>query len=881
MNLRRALAAGALRAYPRNFRRHFGHELLNDIEAQPGRFAYNLFEILKNGFVMRADDFARDLSYAVARLRRAPLFVAVVVSTFALGIGANVAVFSAFNAVVLRPLPFANADRLVTIGKRARGFTGPLTPLDVSDLRAQVHGVTSIAGVGQAQATMLIDGAPKTLKGANVGPAYFRTIGAAPQIGRFFEDSEGQRGRQAIVISDRIWRTYFNADLAAIGGRLTLDGTSYTVIGVTRPDAQAPEPAVGETSLAQPDYFTATAEVPASYERRYVVAGSIGAIAELAPDTTIAQLNAQLAVASSRVQALYPRQGEGAARITFVARRLADDVLGPAASGVWMVLAVAFGILLVACANVANVIGTRWSAREREVAVRRALGASTGRIAAQLFIETGVLAACGGVAGVAVAYAGIRLLPVTALSALPRADTIGIDATTLFYALLLVCLTTLVAGLAPVLALGRTDLQVVLSSAGRGGDASRGRLLRSALVIAEVAIALALVISSGLLVRSFVMLVHTPLGFRADGVYIAAFNASNTDDRKLWPQAAALQQRLLARVGVVPGVDAAALTVAIPIAVGAFGSVIPQVAGPRGPRGQAVHATANSVSPAYFRALGIPILRGRAFTGGDSMAAPPVAIVSQSFADAFFPGEEHLGQMVKDCAVCAPVSVVGIVPNVTQTLGQPPLPVIYTPIAQHPPPLFGIVVHAPHSDLPAARRELRAAFAAVFPGREPPEVYTVANIIAIKTRTQRFAATLLGALSLIPLFLALSGVYGVVSFSVAQRSREFGVRIALGARAASILADVLRRSLFTTAIGVAVGTIVAALDARAITPYLTAKPDFSASFAGLTPRLMVSPFDPVTFGIVIALIFACTAVAALIPAWRATHVDPVVALRYE
>jgi putative ABC transport system permease protein len=225
--------------------------------------------------------------------------------------------------------------------------------------------------------------------------------------------------------------------------------------------------------------------------------------------------------------------------------------------------------------------------------------------------------------------------------------------------------------------------------------------------------------------------------------------------------------------------------------------------------------------------------------------------------------------------------VVGVVPDVVQTLGEPPLPTLYVPVAQHPPPLFSLIIHAPHSNLATIRREAQSAFAAIYRDKVPPEIYTVSDIVALKTQTQRFAATLLGMLALVPLLLAISGIYGVVSFSVTQRSREFGVRVALGARAAGILRDVLRRALLTSAIGVALGTVLAALDAQAITPYLMARPDFSASFAGIKPRLLVSPFDPLTFGVVIALIFACTAVAALIPALRATRVDPVVLLRYE
>ncbi len=880
--LLRALGRAALRTFPGEFRRLFGEEMLRYLEAEPERLAGNLLDVLKAGLTVRAEDVGRDLAYAIARLRRAPLFVAIVILTFAIGIGANVAVFSAFNAIVLRPLPFPHAERLVTISKRVGARPGPgapLAPLDVSDLRAQLRGVTSISGILESQATTVINGTPQALRGARVSATFFRTIGAAPQIGRLFDAADGRGGRPNVVISDRLWRTYFNADLATIGKRISLDGTSYAVVGVALPDAQVPEPYGGwGGTLLQPDYFTVMPDASASYARGS--GGTIGTIAALAPGTTVAQLDAELLVASERVQARYPRNAFNKARVTFVAQPLAGQLIGSIAAGLWMVLFAVFGILLIACANVANLIATRWSAREREVAVRRALGASSRRIAVQLFIETGVLAVCGGAAGVVLAYAGVRFIPLTALEAVPRAHPIAIDETTLLYALLMVCLTAVFAGLSPVLSLGRGELRLVLNSAGRGGDASRGHRLRSALVVAEVAMALALVISSGLLIRNFVALLDAPLGIRAGGVYVTeSFAVSERDDPKLGAAALAQQRRLLARVEAVPGVDAAALALTFP-ALPAFGIASWQVRGKTCSAFQGPYATSNQVSPGYFRTLGIPLLRGRAFASGGSITGPPVVVVGQAFADRFFRGVDAIGQSVRTCGSTGSyMSVIGVVGNVSQQLGTPPLPEVYVTNTQHPAPLFSVVIHAPHADLAAVQKAIRSAFAAVFPEKPPPGVHSVSNVVEILTRRQRSAATLLGGLAVLSLLLALSGIFGVVSFQIAQRSHEFGIRIALGARAPRLVRDVLLRSLTMTAAGVAIGTVLAALGARAIAPYLTVRPDLPTP--AISSQLLVSPLDPLTFGIVIALIFACSAVAALIPAWRATKVDPVVALRYE
>lgn len=868
----------ALLAWPTESRAEYAHEIRAGA-AQSGVSIGALLNIAATGLALRSETFLRDLAYAFARLRRAPLFVAVVLLTFALGIGVNVAVFSALNAMVLRPLPFPNAKQLVTISKRMghNRSAGTLTPFDVRELRAQLRGVTSISGIINSQSTLLINGLPKTLKGTSVTSTFFTTIDARPEIGRLFQPSDARIGQHSIVISDHLWRTYFSASPSALGKPVTLDGIAYTIVGVMPAHAEIPDKGIGLATLAQPAFVTVMPD--ASPSSVGGIGGYIGAIAALAPGTSLAQINAELRVASARVQALYPRSRMNAIPITFFARPLAQQILSPVASGLWLLLLAVFGILLIACANVANLIVTRWSAQEREVAIRRALGASRRRIAAQLFMETGVLAIGGGVVGVVLVDIGLHVLPLTALNALPRANTIAIDGTALLYALLMVCVTTLLAGLAPVLSLGRAPLQIVLNSAGRSGDASRGRGLRSALVVVEVAIALALVISSGLVVRSLLSLANTPLGIRTDGVYESAlfppFDLKPAADPRLQEQ----QQQLLARVQALPGVDTAALSLTYPlldlIAAGA-----PKVTGKTCSPANGPWAIANSVSPDYFRAYGIPLLRGRGFSEDDTANRAPVAVVSQGFVDRFFDGRDPIGKRVGYCGSNdSPSVIVGVVPNVVQMPGEPAFPVIYSSSLQQPPPVFELILHVPHSNLTTMRKEIQSAYAAVFPDKQPPNVYTVAGVAATLTQTQRSEAALLGMLALIALLLALAGIYGVVSFGVAQRSREFGIRIALGARTQSILIDVLRRSLITTTIGVAIGTLLALLDARAIAPYLTGRSDFS--FAGIAPRLIVSPLDPLTFGIVIALIVLCSAVAALIPAFQVTRVDPVVTLRYE
>jgi putative ABC transport system permease protein len=877
--LRRLLVDLALCVYPSQFRQRYRHHILDVVKNEPQRFSYDLFDILKDGFSMRLENFARDLKYAVSRLLRTPLFVAIVTLTFALGIGVNVAVFSAFNAIVLRPLPFPNADRLVAISKRvAPRLTvgGPLTQLDVSDLRSQLHGAVAIAGVMQVRATLGIDGARKAMTGAQVGTQFFDIIGARAQVGRLFQQSDGRFDQHLVVISDQIYRTYFDGNLSAIGKSIDVDGTSYTVVGVALPGAMVPEPWGGEGgTLAQPDFFIPMPDAAPSYKRG--IGGVIGAVAALAPGVSVAQLNSELLVLSDRVHGLYPFDRSNQAKITFVAQPLGEQLIGPVSSTLWMVLLAVFGILLIACANVANLVATRWAAREREVAVRKALGASTALVASQLFIETGLLAILGGVVAVALSYVALARIPLDSLTMLPRAQSISIDTATLLYALLMVCVTTVLAGLLPVVLLGRVDLQRVLAGAGRGGDVSRRHGLRTALLVVEVAIAFALVISSGLITRSLITILNAPTGFRSDAVFVSYFQLAQNDYQKLHAQEAVQEGQLLSRVAAIPGVDSASISLGLPLD-GASGAFVPQIDG-ENCTANCPQTTSDIVSLDYFRTLGIPLLKGRGFAQSDSAGGALVAVVNQAFVDRVFHGNDAVGRKIN---VWGPwISVVGVVPNVSQTLSVPPLPEIYTPLAQHPLAFFALMVHAPNGALPVMTREIQSAFTAVYPDKEPPKVRTISDIIALETQTKRFAATLLGVLGAVSLLLALSGIYGVVTFSVAERSREFGIRMALGANTGAILRDVLGRSLTTSAIGVSIGIVLAALDARAIMPYLTQDPGSTATAAGTPPQILATPFDPLTFASVIALTFMCTALAALFPALRATRADPNTALRQE
>jgi putative ABC transport system permease protein len=866
VTLRGALARAALFIYPRDFREHFGTEILADIDAGANT-PEQLFDLLKGAVVMHLDTIARDIAYALRRLRSAPLFVAIVVLTFALGIGANVAVFSVLNAVVLKQLPFADPSSLVvltSIGPRGDIFPA-VSPRDAQDIAAHARDLSGIAASSFEQPTLLLGGKPYALGGLKVSSNYLTLLGVRPQLGRGFIPADGAPGVRSAIISDQLWHERFGADPSIVGRSISLDSNAYRVVGVLAPGQLLPDPQGGQ--VRGQDVLTALpADVPASQRG----ARMAGGIARLSPGMTLAQTNAELKLVSAELVREYPNDDKG---WSFFVQSLSALTLGGVASSLWIVFGAVVAILLIACANVGNMLAARWSSRDRELAVRRALGASSSRIAAQLLIETAVLATLGACFGVALAYGALHGLAGLVAHALPRAGTIGIDGWSLLYALAIVIVATFLAGLSPLLSLRTADLQLVLKSAGRGGDSSRRHRLRAALVVLEVALAIALVTVSGLMLRSFLAVVNTPLGVNTSGVVASdAVALSTTDAFSPFAGNTSVQNDVLRRLQALPGVKSAALALDYPVGEMMLESPA-EVFGQTYAHGQAPLAIFNAVTARYFDVFGVHPILGRTFGETDTANSAPVAMVSERFARVYLHGANPLRARIR--IQTGPTQwhwaqIVGVVPDERDGVGADfdaasLLPEFYAPLAQLPQPFFSAVVRAPGLDPAIAGREVDSAFAAAMPLTPPPPTFTIAQRIANVTQEARLMTILLGSLAAIALLLALSGIFGVVSFSVTQRSREFGVRMALGASALGILADVLRRAIATTAIGVAIGIFVAALAAHAIVAQLGA----------------ISPLDPATFMTVVALIFVCAALAALQPALRATRVQPVESLRYE
>lgn len=861
MNPARWLIEAALLAYPADFRGEYREQILADLDDERTALWRTAVDIAVAGLRMRVDDVARDASFGIRRLRRAPLLVAVVVATFALGIGANVAVFSVLDAVLLKPLPYPNAARLVVIGinDRRGGVGSALSIPDVGDLRASTTQFAAIAAESQDFATLTGSGKPHAIDGMDVTWNYFDVLGLRPELGRFFVEADGRPGVSHVVISDRLWRTRLNADPNVVGKSIKFDGVPIRIVGVA-PSVRVPAPDSG--SLDRDDFWTTLPNVVAPNQRGARYLGGLGV---LKPGATLASAQADLALASKRLTARYPRNDSG---LTFVASSTQSAFFGNVAPALWTVFAAVIAILLITCANVASLLVTNASTRDREFALRASLGASAQRLGRQMFVETALLAVAGGAIGTALAYASLQFVAGNLLKTLPRSDAVHVDGVALLYAVGVVLVVTMLAGMWPVAMLRRERLTETLNAAGRSGDRSAGASLRASLVAFEIAMALALVVLSGLMLRSFYALTHVDLGIRTRGVLVSDLIALPGSRYAKQPARAAFTAALLARLQAIPGVRNAALSISYPLSNVTITFTV-GIVGKTYPTGSEPDAHLNAVTPEYFGILGVPLRRGRGVSIGDTAGSQPVAIVNQAFVQRYLSDRDPIGVRLRtpgwNGAPQSTRTIVGVVGNERQRLGRAVPPMYYVPMTQLAPNMLNAVVASDRLTPAAFHAALDQAIAATDPLIEAPQAFSIGDLVAIAAANVRSSATLLATLALVALLLALSGVFGVVSFGVTQRYREFGVRLALGASTRDVLTDVLRRAILVAGFGIVVGAAIAVAGARAIASQLNG----------------VSPLDPLTFAAVIALLLACACLAALIPAIRATRIDPATALRYE
>ncbi len=782
------------------------------------------------------DTLLADLRYALRTLRRSPGFTAVAVLTLALGIGANTAIFSVVNAVLLRPLPFHDPDRLVLLWERSPQleFMAVAYP-DFVDWREQSRAFEDVAVFNRFRTLNLTGVAePERLATAVVTASLFPVLGAQAVVGRTFLPDEDHPGApRTVVLSYGLWQRRFGSDPSLVGRALTLDGQSYTVVGVMPRGFQYPR---GVEVWAPLGLF-----LDAGMRNRANHPGLVG-LARLKPGVSLDQARVELSAIARRLEQQYPTNTAIGASMT----PLMDVVVGGGVRRTLLVLLGAVGfVLLIACANVVNLLLARGAVRSGEIAIRAALGAGRVRVLRQLVTESLVLSLTGGAGGLLIAAWGVELLRALAPDSLPRVAEIRIDGWVLGFTLVLSMIAGVVFGAAPLVQSARADLAGTLKAGGRGTTAAPSRhRLRSGLVAAELALSLVLLTGAGLLLKSFVRLQQVDPGFDSKGV-ITFQVALPPAKYPTGPATAGFFRQALERAEAVPGVTAAAWVDPLPPLL-----------------------NASVVSPDFFRALGVPITAGRAFSAHDDERAPRVAIVNRALVRRYWPGQNAVGKRVKfgPASSASPwMEIVGVAGDIRRTgLDAEAQAELYFPYAQQPLRALTLVARTV-GDPADYIRPLRGAVLALDPDQPVYNVRTMEQLLADSLVARRFSMAVLVVFAVVALLLALIGIYGVLAQLVAQRSNEMGIRVALGARAPDVVQLVIHQGMRPVAWGLAGGL----LGALGLTRVLT------------TLLFDVRPSDPATYAGVVALLAGAALLACYLPARRATKVDPVIALRYE
>ncbi len=807
-------------------------------------------------------EILQDFRYGFRLLRRSPTFTIVSVAALAIGIGANSAMFSVVNSVLVRPLPYAHSDRLGMIWEDSpqQGWSeiSPSGP-DYADIREQAKTLEDVAAMETGSGTVLGFGEPRQMPGLRVTTNFFRLLGKQPMKGRDFDPSEGFQNRVGLL-SYSGWQKLFGNDQSVIGRRMILDDIPYSTVGIMPPDLWMPVP----SDLFAP-WSTADLRGQGRMSHRFAL------IARLKPGVSYQQASAELNTIVHRIGNAEPRMKGWGASVTPM-----HDILVANVRPALLVLLGAVGlVLLIACSNLANLMLTRAASRGRETAIRTALGATRGKLMRQFFAETMLLGIMGGLAGLLLTYWCVDLLNRVVPPTIPFGQgsypvlrpEIVVDGTVLVFTLALSILTGLLFGLAPAIGASHANVSDTLKQGGRNSGSAQARRTRGALVVAEVALALMLLVCAALTLKSFWMMQQTNPGFQPDHALTMKMELPTDAKYQKDGEQAAFFRRVLANVNQIPGVRSAGVTCCLPMDEDDHttdfrieGRALP-------PSGQLLPAKSRAVSAGYFAAMGIPLLRGRGITEQDYKGRPYVTVIDEAFARRYWPPgvegpKDPIGQKIVIGKTAA--EIVGIVGSVANGgVNRTPEPTMYVSYLQVEEPRMALVVRHPY-----AKEMVNAVKQAIYAVDKDQPVYQIRmldELVAGSEGSSRMTFALLGVFAVAAMGLAAIGIYGVIAYSVAQRTTEIGIRIALGAGRRSVLGLVMGEGMTLAVIGIAVG-LVGALGA-----------------SGLLASILygVSARDPIIFALTAVAIAGVAACATWIPAWRATRIDPINSLRYQ
>ncbi|HEU4509142.1 MAG TPA: ABC transporter permease [Pyrinomonadaceae bacterium] len=807
------------------------------------------------------DSIIKDIRFGVRGLLKHPGFTAIVVITLALGIGASTAIFSVVDSVLLRRLPYRNAERIVAIqeinpdGKRIQTTSG-----NFLDWRAQNTVFEHLAAIRQSPVNLALSAQAERVELAQTNANFFDIFGLTPQHGRLFTPDDEQAGHQPVaVISDSLWKRRFAADPSLVGKPITLDGSNYTVVGIAPPGFQYPD----KTEVWLPPLQRVPELFPGQdlQNRRM---GYLTAVALLKPGVTVQHAAGEMETITARLRQQYPDTNNK--RFNRVVS-MHDHLIGDTNKLLWLLLGAVTFVLLIACANVANLLLASGASRHKEMAIRTALGASRWRVMRQLFTESTILALTGGAAGLLIAYWGLTAITKLLPGNFPRLDEIQLDLRVLGFTFVASVLTGILFGLVPALQISRTDVQEAIRESGRGLSGSlRKSRFRQALIVGEIALSVVLLAGAGLLFRSFMRLHSVDTGFVSQQVLTARITVAGANYTE-FPQFLNFYNQVLAKVTALPGVVNAGLINTLPLDKGPTTGF--RVEGrPVTTPDKWPGANYRVVTADYFRAMGIPLVQGRVYTERDNDDAPYVMVINQKLADSVFPGENPVGKRVtfgntESNGQPRWFEIVGVVGNVRSVeLREEPESELYFSAYQDMWPRMSLVVRSsvePES-LGASVRNVVNEIDKTIP---VSKVETMEHVVSQSITQPRFNLFLLGLFSTVAMLLSAAGIYGVTAYTVTQRTHELGIRLALGAQVGDVLRMILRQGMAVIAAGLVIGLGSAFLLMRLLRSLLFG----------------VGENDPLTFVAITIVLLLVALLACYIPARRATKVDPLIALR--